>query len=152
MSRQLPNEWRPPNWNSGVRDQFDLPEMNSEAVNVASRRNNMETNRLLSWCVKSRLPGLIPVLVWLLAWQLPITAATLTTDQPDYHPGQYVTFTGTGWQAGETVTIDVYETTIDPFYWEGRLSAIADASGKISNNSFIVQQSFLGQGFSANAA
>src|SRR6266568_9112391 len=43
---------------------------------------------------------------------------TLATDQPEYYPGQYVTFTGTGWQSGETVVIDVYETTVDPTFWE----------------------------------
>ena len=58
---------------------------------------------------------------------------------------------GTGWQAGETVAIDIYETSVDPLFWEGSVSAVADTSGNISNSNFVVQQSFLGQGFLANA-
>src|SRR5437879_909468 len=56
----------------------------------------------------------------------PATAATLTTDKPDYAPGQYVTFTGTGFGAGETVFIDVYETSVTPIYDEGYMTSIAD--------------------------
>src|ERR1051326_3036334 len=80
-----------------------------------------------------------------------VSAATLSTDKPDYAPGQYVIFSGTGWQPGETVTIEVYETSVDPFFYEGSVSAIADPSGNISNGDFLVQQSFLGQGFAAYA-
>jgi hypothetical protein len=79
------------------------------------------------------------------------SVATLSTDLSDYVPGQYITFTGTGWQPGETVTIEVYETTVDPFFDEGGVSAVADGSGTISNGTFLVQQSFLGQGFLAQA-
>jgi hypothetical protein len=95
--------------------------------------------------------GLLSLLLLCLAWQLPAGAATLTTDQADYQPGQTITFTGTGWQPGEAVAIDVYETSVDPLFWEGGVSATADASGNIFNSSFLVQQSFLGLGFLANA-
>src|SRR6266851_2501619 len=54
-----------------------------------------------------------------------VGAATLTTDKPDYVPGQYVIFTGTGWQPGETVSIDISETSVDPVFWVGSVSAIA---------------------------
>src|SRR5436189_5435518 len=43
-------------------------------------------------------------------------AATLLTDKPDYVPGEHVTFSGTGWQPGQLVTIDIYETSDDPLY------------------------------------
>src|SRR6266404_2979561 len=94
--------------------------------------------------------------VWLLSLASLVSAqallaATLATDKPDYIPGETVTFTGAGWQPGETVTIDIYETTVDPFFWEGSVSPVADANGNISNSELLVQQSFLGQGFSAIA-
>ena len=111
----------------------------------------MKRNSPLRDCVTNRLLGILPVLLLLVAWQLPVVAATLTTDKPDYQPGQHVTFTGTGWQAGENVTIAVYETSVDPFFYEGSVVAIADASGNISNSDLLVQESFLGQGFTAEA-
>jgi len=97
------------------------------------------------------LLGLMPMLWLSLAAQSLTNTATLTTDKPDYSPGQLVSFTGTGRQAGETVAIDIYETSVDPLFWEGSVSAVADTSGNISNSNFVVQQSFLGQGFLANA-
>lgn len=78
-------------------------------------------------------------------------AATLATDKADYMPGEYVTFTGTGWAPGETVTIDVYESTSQPDIWVGQVSAVADTAGNISTSEFLVQQSFLGLGFLAYA-
>lgn len=33
--------------------------------------------------------------------------ATIATDQPDYAPGSTVIISGTGWQPGETVTLQV---------------------------------------------
>ena len=97
------------------------------------------------------LPGILAMLFLVIAWQAPAIAATLTTDKPDYFPGDYVTFTGTGWQPGETVNIDVYETSAEPDLWVGSVSATADADGSISNSDLVVQQSFLGQGFAAYA-
>src|SRR5215472_69921 len=82
---------------------------------------------------------------------VPLLAATLTTDKPDYSPGESITFTGTGWQPGETVNIEIYETSVDPFFDEGGVTAVADADGTISNSDFQCQQSFLGQGFLAHA-
>src|SRR5438552_5881650 len=63
-------------------------------------------------------------------------AATLTTDKPDYAPGEYVTFTGGGWQPGETVFIEIFETSVDPFFDEGSVFAIADQNGNIFNSDF----------------
>src|SRR6266571_6386955 len=78
-------------------------------------------------------------------------AATLLTDKSDYLPGEHVIFSGAGWQPGETVKIDTYETSVDPFFWEGSVSATVRADGTFSNGDLLVQQSFLGQGFTAHA-
>src|SRR5438445_1296223 len=104
--------------------------------------------RTLTWL---SLPGLL--LMYALALVAgTAAAATLTTDKSDYSPGQHVTFTGTGWQPGETVNVEIYETSVDPFFDEGGVTAIADANGNISNSDFACQTSFLGQGFLANAS
>src|SRR5438045_2048349 len=109
-------------------------------------------NETVSRCTNPiSLIGLLPILLICLGWQSPASAATLTTDRSDYFPGMYVTFSGAGWQPGETVNIQVYETTVDPYYDEGGVFAVANANGNISNSDFIVQQSFLGQGFLAQA-
>src|SRR5262245_25287686 len=56
-------------------------------------------------------------------------AAVLLTDKPDYYPGEYVIFTGIGWQPGEQVTIDVFETTDNPLYWVGSVSSTVYPNG-----------------------
>src|SRR5437899_2206276 len=71
------------------------------------------------------------------ALALPGWAATLRTDKPDYFPGEHVVFGGSGWQPGETVHIDVYETSVDPFFWEGSVSAIVRPDGTFSNSDFL---------------
>src|SRR6266850_4202459 len=84
-------------------------------------------------------------------WIVPGIAATLLTDKSDYLPGEHVIFSGAGWQPGETVKIDTYETSVDPFFWEGAVSAIVRPDGTFSNSDLLVEQSFLGQGFTAHA-
>src|SRR5258706_11208644 len=91
--------------------------------------------------------GLWPVAGWAQSAVAPI----LATDKPDYSPGEYVTFTGAGWQPGETVRIEVYESSVDPFFDEGGVSAIADANGNITNSDLLVHRSFLNEGFLATA-
>jgi YDG domain-containing protein/MBG domain-containing protein/Big-like domain-containing protein len=60
--------------------------------------------------------------------------ATVRTDKEDYAPGETVTITGSGWEPGETVSMKLHE---DPLVHGDRtLSAVADADGKIFNNSF----------------
>jgi VCBS repeat-containing protein len=60
--------------------------------------------------------------------------ATVTTDKQDYSPGETVTVTGAGWLPGETVSMLLHE---DPLVHGDRtLSAVADSSGKIFNDSF----------------
>src|SRR5262245_66248130 len=38
-----------------------------------------------------------------------LTPATIITDKSDYHPGERVTVTGSGFQAGETITLTFVE-------------------------------------------
>src|SRR5690349_19613615 len=60
-------------------------------------------------------------------------AGTLLTDKSDYVPGEHVTFSGTGWQPGEHITIDIYETSADPSFWVGTVSVITQPDGTFSN-------------------
>src|SRR5260221_6031118 len=83
------------------------------------------------------LLGFMPILVLCLAWQPVLRAATLSTDKPDYLPGEHVTFTGSGWTPGETVSIDVYESSLDPILWVDGVSAVADLTGHISNSDLL---------------
>src|SRR5512138_3554825 len=56
------------------------------------------------------------------------SGATVTTDKPDYFPGQVVTISGSGWQAAELVTMVLHEEpTIDP---DLTLYATADETGQ----------------------
>src|SRR5262249_14415789 len=80
-----------------------------------------------------------------------LSPTTLSTDKTAYYPGQYVTFTGAGWTPGETVTIDVWESTAEPDLYVGSVTNIVAADGTFSNSDFPIVQSFLGQGFIAYA-
>jgi hypothetical protein len=62
------------------------------------------------------------------------SAATVMTDQSDYAPGTIVTITGSGWQPGETVTLQFVESPLIDTHPD--LTAIADANGNIFNNQF----------------
>jgi len=61
-------------------------------------------------------------------------SATVMTDQADYAPGSIVTITGSGWQPGETVTLQFVESPLLDTHPD--LTAVADASGNIFNNQF----------------
>src|SRR5213083_821111 len=51
----------------------------------------------------------------LAAFSADASAATVATDQPDYHPGQTVVITGSGWEPGETVDMILHEDPpLDP--------------------------------------
>ncbi|HET9177623.1 MAG TPA: Ig-like domain repeat protein [Terriglobia bacterium] len=62
--------------------------------------------------------------------------ATITTDKSDYPPGVPVTITGKGWQPGEVVQMSLVEVPDLDGDSPIPLSATADASGNIINNSF----------------
>src|SRR2546426_6298564 len=64
----------------------------------------------------------------------PRRLASVATDKADYAPGETVTFTGSGWQPGEIVSLLLHE---DPTTDADRtLTATADASGNIFNSEF----------------
>jgi len=76
--------------------------------------------------------------------------ASVTTDQPDYYPGDTVVITGQGWQSGETVDLHI-ETSChcDHDAWQGR--SIADDAGGFENRDFVVQEEHLGVTFTLTA-
>jgi len=61
--------------------------------------------------------------------------ATVATDKADYAPGEVVTITGSGWQPGETVTLQLVESPLIDTH--GPYTTVADASGNISDSSFV---------------
>src|SRR5213594_3203374 len=76
-------------------------------------------------------------------------AATVTTDEPDYSPGQTVIIAGSGWEPGETVNLVLQEDpAIDP---DLQLTAVADANGDILNTDFIVDVFDIGVSFTLTA-
>ncbi len=71
--------------------------------------------------------------------------ATVDTDKNDYDPGESVTVSGSGWQAGETVTLVLHEDVNPPFHGDIIKSAVADANGNISvSNFYTVEQHDVG--------
>jgi hypothetical protein len=62
--------------------------------------------------------------------------ATVTTDQTDYHPGETVTITGSGWLAGETVQLTLQR---DNGAANTVLTAVADADGNFTNSEYVCQ-------------
>src|SRR5437773_576780 len=76
-------------------------------------------------------------------------AATVATDQPDYHPGQTVTITGSGWEPGETVDMVLHEDPpLDP---DLELTSVADANGDFTNTDFTVDVFDIGVTFTLTA-
>src|SRR3972149_6186875 len=76
-------------------------------------------------------------------------AASVTTDQADYSADDMVMITGSGWQPGETVTLETVEDPIihDP----DTLYAVADAGGNISNE-YIIHGHDVAQTFTLTAS
>ena len=54
---------------------------------------------------------------------------TIASDQADYSPGALVTLSGTNWQPGETVNIDVNDDVGQT--WRRSVDVVADGSGEI---------------------
>src|SRR5919107_951768 len=67
-------------------------------------------------------------------------APTIQSDKADYAPGELVTLTGGGWQAGESVHINVNDTY--GASWTRNVDVVADASGNITD-SFNLPNSFV---------
>ncbi len=59
-------------------------------------------------------------------------APTIQSDKADYAPGELVTLTGGGWQAGELVNIKVNDTY--GATWSHNVDVTADASGNITDS------------------
>src|SRR5687767_2502263 len=58
-------------------------------------------------------------------------APTIQSDKDDYAPGELVTLTGSGWQAGESVHIVVNDDGGQT--WSRNVDVIADGSGNITD-------------------
>jgi hypothetical protein len=58
-------------------------------------------------------------------------APTIQSDKDDYAPGELVTLTGSGWQAGESVNIVVNDDVGQT--WNRNVNVIADPSGNITD-------------------
>jgi hypothetical protein len=73
------------------------------------------------------------------------SSAIVTTDKTDYAPGETVVITGSGWQPGETVDLNVHRDNNNPP--DTLLTAVADADGNFQNSDLVVQQTDLGVTF-----
>ena len=74
---------------------------------------------------------------------------TVQTDQGDYPPGTTVTITGSGWQPGETVTIQLVESPLIDTH--GPYTVTAQANGNISDRSFTTDAHDAGVTFTVTA-
>jgi hypothetical protein len=63
---------------------------------------------------------------------------TVQTDQSDYPPGTTVTISGSGFQAGETVTIQLVESPLVDAH--GPYTVVADSNGNFVNTSFTTDE------------
>ena len=75
--------------------------------------------------------------------------ATVKTDKGDYPPGTTVTITGSGWKPGETVTLTLVESPLIDTH--GPFTVTADASGNISDSSFVTDSHDLNVKFTLTA-
>ena len=109
-------------------------------VTVGNWRSEMEY--LLSACAKklkkagrhaATLSAFL-LLALALAGMAVAQSATVMTDQADYAPGTIVTITGSGWQPGETVTLQLVESPL--IDTPPTMTAVADVNGNIFNNQF----------------
>ncbi len=60
---------------------------------------------------------------------LPAGPPTIASDEPDYAPGELVTLTGSNWQPGETVTIDVNDDKGQT--WRRTVGVVATSDGRV---------------------
>jgi hypothetical protein len=66
---------------------------------------------------------------------LSATLPTLTTDQFDYHPGDTITISGSGWESGEGISMVL---SVDPStHADVLLTAVADEDGNFTNTDYV---------------
>ncbi|MGH9531006.1 MAG: kelch repeat-containing protein [Terriglobales bacterium] len=75
--------------------------------------------------------------------------ATVRSDRDDYSPGEVVVISGGGWQPGETVTLRF--TEVPASHEEHSLTTVADASGNILNDDYVVEPHDIGVRFYVTA-
>src|SRR6266480_3290553 len=74
--------------------------------------------------------------------------ATVTTDKPDYMPGETVVISGTGWTANQDVALNITDSnSVDR--WD--VIVTADGAGNISNSDFVIQPEDVGLAFTLTA-
>src|SRR5829696_10360083 len=61
-------------------------------------------------------------------------APTIQSDKDDYAPGELVTLTGSGWQPGESVHINVNDDVGQTWSYNSNPDVTADANGNISHS------------------
>jgi hypothetical protein len=74
------------------------------------------------------------------------------TDKPDYAPGTPVNISGSGWQPGEQVSVQIMTVPVDQHHIEFTGSGVADGAGNVTITGFAVDQSHLGMKFILTAA
>jgi len=74
------------------------------------------------------------------------------TDKPDYAPGTPVNISGSGWQPGEQVSVQIMSVPVDQHHIEFTGAGIADGAGNVTVTGFAVDQSHLGMRFILTAA
>ncbi|MCX2746132.1 hypothetical protein OO013_19795, partial [Mangrovivirga sp. M17] len=75
--------------------------------------------------------------------------AWVSTDKPDYVPGEYVTVRGGGFQPGETVSL--YFEEDQAVHAPYTYYAVADSYGEILNDEYLIEQHDLGVTFTLTA-
>ncbi|MEO6350589.1 MAG: hypothetical protein ABIP53_08050, partial [Candidatus Limnocylindrales bacterium] len=63
--------------------------------------------------------------------QVPTDPPTIASDKADYAPGELVTLTGTSWQPGESVTVDVNDDVGQS--WRRTVTVVADVNGAFTD-------------------
>jgi Bacterial Ig domain len=93
------------------------------------------------------LAGLMSMLTVLLGWAWSGAAATVTTDKPDYQPGNIFTANGSGFHPNETVTLQV--AVLDGLAWQHGTpwTVMTDAKGSFASSTWVVPQEALNRKF-----
>ena len=100
--------------------------------------------------LKLKRHGLAFLVTQLFLVTLAFGQATVTTDKADYAPGEVLVITGSGWDPGEVVKLNIVETpTLCP---NGHnLYDTADENGNIFNNAFVFNIRHVGITFTLTA-